>query len=163
VRQLIGQNFPATVIKILEETGLPANRLELEITESLLVQDSDELVATIHRIKDIGVTLALDDFGTGYSSLSYLKRFPFDILKIDRAFIKDLIDNVEDASLCKAIVAIASSLKLNVIGEGVETREQLAFLREIGTDMVQGYLYSKPLEITPFIDYVKTFHAFEHQ
>jgi len=157
VRQFVGHDFPATVKRVLEETGLSASFLELEITESLLVDDSPGVIDAINQLKEIGVTLALDDFGTGYSSLSYLKRFPFDILKIDRAFIKDVMENPEDASLCKAIVAIARSLKLNVIGEGVETDEQLGFLRAIGADIVQGYFYSKPLEVLPFIEYVKTF------
>jgi len=157
VRQFVGHDFPATVKRVLEETGLSASCLELEITESLLVDDSPGVIDAINQLKEIGVTLALDDFGTGYSSLSYLKRFPFDILKIDRAFIKDVMENPEDASLCKAIVAIATSLKLNVIGEGVETSEQLGFLRAIGADIVQGYFYSKPLEVLPFIEYVKTF------
>jgi len=156
-RQFIGQNFPATVKKVLEETGLSAKNLELEITESLLIEDAHDIVDAINQLKEIGVTLALDDFGTGYSSLSYLKRFPFDILKIDRAFIKDVMENPEDASLCKAIVAIAASLKLYVIGEGVETQEQLDFLNAIGADIVQGYFCSKPLEALPFIEYVESF------
>lgn len=156
-RQFIGHDFPAIVERILAETELPANNLELEITESLLVEDDRGVMTAINQLKEMGVTLALDDFGTGYSSLSYLKRFPFNILKIDRAFVKDLMENPEDASLCKAIVAIATSLKLNVVGEGVETKEQLDFLRAIGTDIAQGYFYSKPLEALPFIEYVKTF------
>ena len=158
-RQFIGHDFPATVKKVLEETGLSAKNLELEITESLLVEDAHEVVDAINQLKEIGVTLALDDFGTGYSSLSYLKRFPFDILKIDRAFIKDVMENPEDASLCKAIVAIAASLKLYVIGEGVETQEQLDFLHAIGADIVQGYFYSKPLEALPFVEFVESFQG----
>ncbi|VAW66829.1 diguanylate cyclase/phosphodiesterase (GGDEF & EAL domains) with PAS/PAC sensor(s), partial [hydrothermal vent metagenome] len=123
------------------------------------VEDAYEIVEAINQLKEIGVTLALDDFGTGYSSLSYLKRFPFDILKIDRAFIKDVMENPEDASLCKAIVAIAASLKLYVIGEGVETQEQLDFLHAIGADIVQGYFYSKPLEALPFVEFVESFQG----
>lgn len=160
-RQFIGHDFPATVRRILEETDLSAKNLELEITESLLVEDAQGVVSAINQLKEIGVTLALDDFGTGYSSLSYLKRFPFDILKIDRAFVKDVIENPEDASLCKAIVAIATSLNLMVIGEGVETQEQLEYLRFIGTNIAQGYLYSKPLEVTAFIEYVETHFSIE--
>lgn len=156
-RQFIDHDFPATVKNILEETGLSADNLELEITESLLVEDAYYIMAAINRLKEMGVTLALDDFGTGYSSLSYLKRFPFDIIKIDRGFVKDLIENPDDASLCRAIVAIAGSLKMNVIGEGVETKEQLDYLRAIGVDIAQGYFYSKPLEALPFVKYVKTF------
>jgi len=156
-RQFSGEDFPATVKKILDETGLSPSSLELEMTESLLAENSCDVKAVLERLKEIGVTLALDDFGTGYSSLSYLKTFPFDILKIDRAFIQDVIDDPDDASLCKAIVAIAESLELKVLGEGVETAEQLDFLRNIGTNMVQGYFYSKPLEIAQFIEYVNTF------
>jgi len=154
-RQFIGGDFPAAVERILNETGLPVNNLELEMTESLLIEDDPGVIETINRLKELGVTLALDDFGTGYSSLSYLKRFPFDILKIDRAFIKDVMENPEDASLCKAIVAIATSLKLDVIGEGVETKEQLDFLRAIGADIVQGYYHSKPLKSIEFVKYVE--------
>jgi len=157
-RQFVGHDFPQTVKRILEETGLSVNNLELEMTESLLVEDDPRVMDAINELKKLGVTLALDDFGTGYSSLSYLKRFPFDILKIDRAFIKDVMENPEDASLCKAIIAIASSLKLDVVGEGVETKEQLDFLRAIGTDIAQGYYHSKPLERELFIEYVKLFN-----
>lgn len=156
-RQLIGQDFPSIVKNVLQKTGLAAEYLELEITESLLVEDAHDVVDSINKIKQLGVKFALDDFGTGYSSLSYLKRFPFDILKIDRAFVKDVTENPEDASLCKAIVAIAESLKLSVIGEGVETKEQLDFLRAIGADMVQGYYFSKPLEPRAFLEYQAAF------
>ena len=149
-RQFMEADFVSIVRRVLEDTGLSAQQLELEITESLLVEDAYEVLDTIKELKTIGVSLALDDFGTGYSSLSYLKRFPFDILKIDRAFISDVIDNPEDAALCQAIAAIASSLDLEVIGEGVETEEQLQFLKNIGVEMIQGYYYSKPLDAEQF-------------
>ena len=157
-RQFVG-DFCVTVKRILDETGLPVDCLELEMTESLLVEDDPDVIETINRLKQLGVTLALDDFGTGYSSLSYLKRFSFDILKIDRTFIKDVMENPEDASLCKAIVAIASSLKLDVVGEGVETKEQLGFLRAIGADISQGYYHSRPLESSQFIEYTKNYRS----
>jgi len=156
-RQFMGSNFVSIVERVLKETGLPSTLLELEITESLLVEDAYEVLDTIKELKTIGVSLALDDFGTGYSSLSYLKRFPFDILKIDRAFVSGVTDNSEDAALCKAIAAIADSLNLEVIGEGVETKEQLEYLKDIGVEMIQGYYYSKPLGATDFDQFISKY------
>ena len=124
--------------------------LELEVTESMLMQgvDSqgvDTTLDTLFKLKDMGVRLAIDDFGTGYSSLAYLKRFPLDTLKIDRSFVKDLPRDAEDAAIAKAIIAMAHSLRLAVVAEGVETDQQLAFLRQHGCDLVQGFLFSRPV------------------
>ena len=129
----------------LQESGLSPEYLELEVTESMLMQSVETTLKTLFQLKDIGARLAIDDFGTGYSSLSYLKRFPLDTLKIDRSFIKDLPGDQEDSAISKAIIAMAHSLKLAVVAEGVETTEQLAFLRQHGCDLAQGFLFSRPV------------------
>ena len=114
------------------------------------MQSVDATLDTLFKLKDMGVRLAIDDFGTGYSSLSYLKRFPLDTLKIDRSFVKDLPRDAEDAAIAKAIIAMAHSLRLAVVAEGVETAEQLAFLQQHGCDVVQGFLFSPPLGADDF-------------
>jgi diguanylate cyclase (GGDEF)-like protein len=134
-----------SVAQALRESGLEPALLELEVTESMLMQSVDATLETLSRLKDMGVRLAIDDFGTGYSSLSYLKRFPLDTLKIDRSFIQDLPRDAEDAAIAKAIIGMAHSLKLAVVAEGVEAPEQLAFLQQHGCDVVQGYLFSRPV------------------
>ncbi|HED14410.1 MAG TPA: EAL domain-containing protein, partial [Gammaproteobacteria bacterium] len=138
----------------LEVSGLPAALLELEITERLLVEDNPNTSRLLEDIKKLGVRLSLDDFGKGYSSLSYLKRFPFDVLKIDRAFISGVTTNPEDAALCRAITAMASSLNLSIVAEGVETKQQWDFLATHGADLVQGYYVSKPLSAEDFDDFL---------
>jgi predicted signal transduction protein with EAL and GGDEF domain len=130
---------------VLTETGLPAEALELEITESALMLDTERALDTLRRFKAMGITIALDDFGTGYSSLSYLKRFPVDTLKIDYSFVKNIFVNAEDAAIVKAIIAMARSLRMKTVAEGVETEEQRVFLREQGCDEVQGYVAGMPL------------------
>ena len=132
----------------LKATGLDPVCLELEVTESMLMQSVDTTLKTLHQLKDTGVRLAIDDFGTGYSSLAYLKRFPLDTLKIDRSFIKDLPRDAEDAAIAKAIIAMAHSLRLEVVAEGVESAEQLAFLQQHGCELVQGFLFSRPVAST---------------
>jgi len=158
-RQFMEANFSQIVQTVLTETGLNPTKLELEITENLLAENAQQIVAIISELKDMGVSIALDDFGTGYSSLSYLKKFSFDILKIDRSFVMDITNNDEDASLCRAIAALAQALNMEVIGEGVETQEQLELLDTIGVDLIQGYYYSKPLEEDAFQKYVKEFRV----
>jgi diguanylate cyclase (GGDEF)-like protein/PAS domain S-box-containing protein len=140
--------------RVLEETGLPPDGLELEITESALMLDTERAIETLRKFQAMGITIALDDFGTGYSSLSYLKRFPVDALKIDYSFVKNIFVNAEDAAIVKAIIAMARSLKMKTIAEGVETEEQRVFLREQGCDEVQGYLAGMPqapADIEPFL------------
>ena len=133
------------VQRLLEKVGLDPHCLELELTESTLVKDAAAAIAVCKELKAIGVWFAIDDFGTGYSSLSYLKRFPVDTLKVDRSFIKELPGNGEDAAICTAIVAMAHSLNLSVVAEGVETPEQRDFLTRTGFDAAQGYLFGRPV------------------
>jgi len=133
--------------RILEETGLDprSGMLELELTESMVMRNVEESVVTLNRLHQMGLQLSIDDFGTGYSSLSYLKRFPINTLKIDQSFVRDITTDPDDAAIAAAIVGLAHSLKLNVIAEGVETREQLDFLRAIACNEAQGYYFSRPL------------------
>ncbi|WP_231659038.1 MULTISPECIES: sensor domain-containing protein [Pseudoalteromonas] len=143
--QFVRQNVSELVKECLAETGLAAECLSLEITETVLADSSDTTLKQLQAIRAQGVGLAIDDFGTGYSSLSYLKRFPLTKLKIDREFIKELPDNTEDCALVSAIISMANNLKLKVIAEGVETQEQEDFLRNLNCDYIQGFLYSKGL------------------
>ncbi|MBW1634677.1 MAG: EAL domain-containing protein [Deltaproteobacteria bacterium] len=138
------------VDRALSVSGLSKSQLELEITESLLLQDSDQPLIVLKTLDRQGIGLALDDFGTGYSSLSYLKRFPLHVLKIDRSFIHDLEDNRNSRALVEAIIAMGQSLKLEIVAEGVETKEQLSFLRHREVDMIQGYFFSPPIPAEEF-------------
>ncbi|MGZ0715332.1 EAL domain-containing protein [Pseudomonas palleroniana] len=145
------RDFVENLAAILKQTGLPPAQLELEITESVLMQNVDTTVITLNRIKAMGVRLALDDFGTGYSSLSYLRRFPIDVLKIDQSFIRGLIVNNQDAQLISAIIGMGKSLDLNIIAEGVESLEQLKFLQAERCEEGQGFLFSKAVPAQDFI------------
>jgi diguanylate cyclase (GGDEF)-like protein/PAS domain S-box-containing protein len=138
----------------LEDSGLPAACLELELTESVLLEHTQETLAIIQELELLGVGFAIDDFGTGFSSISYLRRFPFDTLKIDRSFIKDLGDNEGDAELVKSIIAMANSMRLKVVGEGVETHGQREFLRTSGCHIAQGWLYSRPIPGQMFLELI---------
>jgi len=137
-------------------SGIDASSLELEITESLFLRDLAQIHETLREIQEMGVALAVDDFGTGYSSLSYLKRLNVDALKIDRSFIKDINIDADDRAICSAVVAMGHSLGLKVIAEGVETREQLAAIRDIGCDEVQGFLFSRPVPATQISEFVRS-------
>jgi diguanylate cyclase (GGDEF)-like protein/PAS domain S-box-containing protein len=144
-RQFLQPTLPALVERILARAGLPAKALELEITETLLMRPTETTQRTIRTLDELGVRFGLDDFGTGYSSLGYLQRFPFDTLKIDRSFVRDLPEDVNDATLTRAIVAMGRSLKLELVAEGVETASQRDFLLANQCVMMQGYLFSRPL------------------
>ncbi|HEY5798776.1 MAG TPA: EAL domain-containing protein, partial [Burkholderiaceae bacterium] len=153
-RQFAQQNLVQSIAAVLEETGLPPHCLELELTETVVMTDVEHAVATLGDLKALGVKLSIDDFGTGYSSLSYLKRFPIDVLKIDRSFVRDITVDPDDAAIAVLIIALAHSLKLQVIAEGVETRAQLDFLREHGCDQMQGFYFSKPVPASEFEELV---------
>ncbi|MBD2563256.1 MULTISPECIES: putative bifunctional diguanylate cyclase/phosphodiesterase [Nostoc] len=133
------------VNQILEETGLQASDLELEVTESFLMGDIERSVKTLKQLRELGICLALDDFGTGYSSLNYLKRFPVNMLKIDRSFVQDVMSNADSAAVTDAIIALAKSLRLNITAEGIETQEQLDYVQMRGCDEGQGFYFSRPV------------------
>ena len=144
-RQFREIGLPETVSRVLHETGLSPNFLMLEITETNAMQDVEYTISTLEVLKDMGLGIALDDFGTGHSSLSYLKRFPIDLLKIDKSFIQDVPDDPDDACIITAIVGLSQNLGMKVIAEGVETEKQLAFLRAIRCEQMQGFFFSRPL------------------
>jgi len=147
-------DLPAIVQAILLETGLSASRLELEITEGVLIDDFSRAVSILRRLKLLGVRIAMDDFGTGYSSLSYLQAFPFDKIKIDRAFVSNLNQNPQSAAIIRAVIALGRGLDLPVVAEGVETKDQLAFLSREACDQVQGYLIGHPRSIGDYAEMV---------
>ncbi|MDQ3288864.1 MAG: EAL domain-containing protein [Pseudomonadota bacterium] len=144
--QLLRDDLPGTVSRILSDTGLPAHRLELELTESVIMSNAELTASTLHALRMLGVGLAIDDFGTGYSSLAYLKRLPITTLKIDKEFIDDLTLDPDDEAITSTIIAMARSLGLNVVAEGVDNDAQVRFLRAHGCDEIQGYWLSRPLE-----------------
>ena len=144
-RQFSGSDLVDAVTGALGDSGLDSRNLELEITESLLMQDAAKSVRVLRQLKAMGISIAVDDFGTGYSSLAYLKRFPLDVIKIDRSFVSDICDDADDAAICASILALAHALRMKVVAEGVETASQLAFLRMHHCEVMQGYLFSKPL------------------
>jgi diguanylate cyclase (GGDEF)-like protein/PAS domain S-box-containing protein len=139
------ENLVQTVAEVLRDTGLEARYLELELTESMVMHDAPQLVAMLDQLKDLGVQIAVDDFGTGYSSLSYLKRFPVDRLKIDRSFVEHIASDPDDATIVRTIIALGHNLGLKVVAEGVETDEQLRFLRSNLCDEAQGFLMGRPV------------------
>ncbi len=149
--QIMKSNFADTVYGILVETGCNPASLEIEITESTIMQNTEHVIDTFNRIKSLGVSLAIDDFGTGYSSLSNLKRLPLNKLKIDRSFVCDLPHDLDDAAIAEAIYAMASSLGFTVVAEGIETLKQEKFLKDMGCQEAQGYLYGKPVNAKEFI------------
>jgi EAL domain-containing protein (putative c-di-GMP-specific phosphodiesterase class I) len=128
--------------------------LEIELTESCIMEDTQVSVTVLNQLKRMGITLSIDDFGTGYSSLSHLKRFPIDTLKIDRSFVQDIPHNPDDVAITTATIAMAKSLKLNVVAEGVQTEGQLRFLRKQGCQTMQGYLFSAPVSTEQITNYL---------
>ena len=159
-RQFLQQDIVSIVKDILDETGLDPKYLELEITESLGMKNPEQTLKTLTDLKAMGIKIAIDDFGTGYSSLSYLKRFPIDTLKIDRSFVMDMPEDQNDAEIVKTIIALARSLDLSVIAEGVEKESQAQYLIESGCEKMQGYLFSPPV---PAHEFLKLFNKQEHE
>jgi diguanylate cyclase (GGDEF)-like protein/PAS domain S-box-containing protein len=153
--ELRSKEFVAGVARILAETGLDPCHLELELTETFLMQDSGATALVLNALKDLGATLALDDFGTGYSSLSYMRRFPIDALKIDQSFVRDLTTDAADASVVSAIIRLGKSLHMRVVAEGVETQEQRSFLEKRKCSEAQGYYFSRPLKAEEFADLLR--------
>ncbi len=145
-RQFYGAHLVEEVTEVIQVTGIDPQCLELEITESVMMKNVEHVAKLLARLKDIGVAISVDDFGTGYSSLSYLKRLPIDSLKIDRSFIRDVPGDPDDAAIARAVIALAHNLRLKVVAEGVETQAQLEFLRALGCDEIQGFLFSRPVD-----------------
>jgi EAL domain-containing protein (putative c-di-GMP-specific phosphodiesterase class I) len=143
------------VLKVIEETGANPHKLKLEITESLLLDDVEEVIKKMTTLKSHGVSFSLDDFGTGYSSLSYLQRLPLDQLKIDYSFVVNMLTDQNDATIASAIVALGQNLKLEVIAEGVETEEQRLFLADHNCKAYQGFLFSQPLPLPEFENWMQ--------
>jgi EAL domain-containing protein (putative c-di-GMP-specific phosphodiesterase class I)/GGDEF domain-containing protein len=159
LKQLQSKGFVESVAGALQQSGLPPRALELELTESILAEDTATIGEQLQQLKSLGVMLAIDDFGTGYSSLSYLMHYPFDFIKIDRSFIRDMMHNRNHSVLTRAIVTMAKSLRLGVVAEGVETPEQLARVREMGCDEIQGFYFSQAVEATRFTEVISGINA----
>ena len=143
--QLRSEDAVHNMASIIESTGLPLGALILELTESVLMDERTGAVSKLTALRSLGVRLAVDDFGTGYSSLLYLRRYPLDMLKIDRSFVAGLVDNPEDATIVDAVVRLGHSFGLQTVAEGVETADQLRLLRGLGCDMGQGHFWARPL------------------
>jgi EAL domain-containing protein (putative c-di-GMP-specific phosphodiesterase class I) len=144
-RQFQQKDLEATVRRILLDTGNDPSLVQFELTESLLMKEPEAAARTLRSLKKLGVKVSVDDFGTGYSSLAYLKGFPIDELKIDRAFVRDVTTDLDDAAITRAIISLAQSLNLIVVAEGVETDDQIKFLSSHGCDEIQGHVFSKPV------------------
>ena len=152
--QFMQPDFPTLVDRVLDATRLPASQLELEVTESILMEESHYVVATLAALRTLGVQLAIDDFGTGYSSLSYLRRLAVSRLKVDQSFVRGIVDSGDDAAIATAIIGMARSLRLRVIAEGVETEAQAEFLRNNGCEEALGFLFSRPLPVADATDFL---------
>ncbi|TNJ35572.1 EAL domain-containing protein [Arenimonas terrae] len=156
VLQLLRGNLPEQLRNLIHELGVPANRIELEVTESMVMQNAEQTTTVLNELRKLGVTLAIDDFGTGYSSLVYLKRLPIDTLKIDKEFIGDLTRDPDDEAITATVITMGHSLGLNVIAEGVESEQQLSYLREQGCDEIQGFWLSPPLDAHRCLAFIRS-------
>ena len=154
-RQFRQSDFVGQVQAVLERTGADPRRLKLELTESMLVEDMDDIVHKMESLRALGVGCSLDDFGTGYSSLNYLKRLPLDQLKIDQSFVRDVLTDSNDATIANTIITLGTSLGFAVVAEGVETRGQRDFLVAHGCHLFQGYFFSKPLPLPDFVAFAR--------
>jgi EAL domain-containing protein (putative c-di-GMP-specific phosphodiesterase class I) len=159
VLQLLRGDFPGVVERVLLDTGLPPESLELELTESVVMANAEQTADKLQALRRLGVSLAIDDFGTGYSSLAYLKRLPINTLKIDKEFIDDLNHGSDDAAITTTIIAMARALGLNVVAEGVATQSQMEFLRDHHCDEIQGYWLSVPLESHRCLAFIRNWTA----
>jgi diguanylate cyclase len=158
-KQFRDADLTAVVKSALSEARLEPGYLEVELTESAVMHDAEKSAATLQALSTMGVHISIDEFGTGYSSLSYLRRFPLDKLKIDRSFVRDLMSNPDDVSIVRAIISLAHSLRLRVVAEGVETAEQLEFLRELGCDQYQGFYCSPAVPADAFVNLLARLRA----
>jgi EAL domain-containing protein (putative c-di-GMP-specific phosphodiesterase class I) len=158
-QQFRQKDFARRIREILSHTGLEPEYLEVELTESTLMADVESTVRTLSELREAGVQISLDDFGTGYSSLSYLKRFPIDTLKIDQSFVQEITSDADSKAIADAIIAMAHSLHLSALAEGVETEGQLALLRARGCDQLQGNLFSKPLPPEALAQFLRDRHT----
>ena len=161
-RQFMSASFVEEVCTLLETTGANPQRLKLELTESLLVADIEDIISKMTALKTKGVGFSLDDFGTGYSSLSYLKRLPLDQLKIDQGFVRHILTDSNDSAIARMIIALAESMGLAVIAEGVETTAQQEFLAQLGCHACQGYLFGRPLPIAEFEESARAGVSLQH-
>lgn len=160
VQQFYGTvDFAEQLRAILLDKGLAANRLEIEITESLFMRNIDDMRAKLQRVHDLGVKISLDDFGTGFSSLSYLRSLPFDSIKLDRSFVLDIDDGKDGQALALTIINMAKNLDKTCVAEGVENHHQLSFLRNAGCDLIQGYLLGKPMSAEDISTLAKNQHS----
>jgi EAL domain-containing protein (putative c-di-GMP-specific phosphodiesterase class I) len=146
-RQFNSGRLLADIVGALRDSGLPANRLDLEITERVMLVNTEATVAMLHQLRTLGASIAMDDFGTGYSSLSYLRRFPFDKIKIDQTFVRDITRDPDSVSIVRAVAGLAAGLHMSTTAEGVETQEQLDRVRAEGCTEIQGYFISRPIPV----------------
>ena len=158
-RQFHQKEFVDQVLGVIQQTGANPKRLKIELTESMLVQDVEDIITKMSILKMKGVSFSLDDFGTGYSSLSYLKRLPLDQLKIDQGFVRNILTDPNDSAIARTIVALANSLGLSVIAEGVEIEAQRNFLERLGCHAYQGYLFSRPMPMSALETHMQQFDA----
>jgi EAL domain-containing protein (putative c-di-GMP-specific phosphodiesterase class I) len=156
VRQLYDEHLPEDLRAILADTGMDPNLLELEISESLLMRDAEKNLLTLTRIKEMGIRIAIDDFGVGYSSLATLKRLPLDTIKIDRAYIRDLVNVDANRELTKATIAVGKALSMTIVAQGVETKEQAEYLRRNACTELQGFLISEPVPADKIAELLRT-------
>jgi EAL domain-containing protein (putative c-di-GMP-specific phosphodiesterase class I) len=154
--QFRDQGLPLLIARVLGETGLDPRLLELELTESILVHDVEQAILQLQQLRELGVVISFDDFGTGFSSLSYVKRLPVDRVKIDQCFIRNVISDLSDRAIIAAIITLAHSLQMKVVAEGIETSEQLEYVRAAGCDAAQGYYLGRPMSAAQFNDFIVT-------
>jgi len=163
IKQIEEDDFIEFIADLLDSQAYSCENIEFEVTESQIMSNPEKSIETLQQISKLGISISIDDFGTGYSSLAYLKRLPIDKLKIDRSFIKDLPDDAEDSAISKTVISLCGNLNLNVIAEGVETIEQKEFLLQNGCNLIQGYLYSRPLSTEDMTQYLKEYTKGENQ